>query len=195
MIFQITVPCVESHMALQYVDHLRCISISTITLQQIQHPGKVGYSEIPLNRTIQEQGFINAFEEGQVHIHLDHPTPSSESLWCLPHLCMGFPGGSAGKESAYNEGNLGSIPGLGRSPGEGKGYSLQYSGLENSMDCIVDGVAKSWTRVSDFHFHHYVIKNKHVKKILCLITWIHCHKWTIQFYSRSNCLKAFRASL
>ena len=97
MIFWITVPCVESHMALQYVDHLRCISISTITLQQIQHPGKVGYSEIPLARTIQEQGFINAFEAGQVHIHLDHPTPSSESLWCLPHLCMGFPGGSAGR--------------------------------------------------------------------------------------------------
>lgn len=93
VIFRITVPCVESHMALQYADHLRCISISTITLQQIQHPGKVGYSEIPLARTIQEQGFINAFEEGQVHIHLDHPTPPSESLWCLPHLCMGCPGG------------------------------------------------------------------------------------------------------
>ena len=63
-----------------FVDHLRCISISTITLQQIQHPGKVGYSEIPPPRTIQEQGFINAFEEGRVHIHLDHPTPPSESL-------------------------------------------------------------------------------------------------------------------
>ena len=43
------------------------------------------------------------------------------------------------------------IPGLGRSPGEGKGCPLQYSGLENSMDCIVHGVAKSWTRLSDFH--------------------------------------------
>ena len=43
------------------------------------------------------------------------------------------------------------IPGLGRSPGEGKGYPLQYSGLENSMDCIVHGVTKSWTRLSDFH--------------------------------------------
>ena len=49
-------------------------------------------------------------------------------------------------------GELGSIPGLGRSPGEGKGYSLQYSGLENSMDCIVHGVAKSRTRLSDFHY-------------------------------------------
>ena len=44
-----------------------------------------------------------------------------------------------------------SIPGLGRSPGEGKGYPLQYSGLENSMDCIVHGVAKSRTRLRDFH--------------------------------------------
>ena len=67
---------------------------------------------------------------------------------------LGFPGGSAGKESAGNVGDLGSIPGLGRSPGEGKGYPLQYSGLENSVDCIVHGVAKSWTGLSDFHFTH-----------------------------------------
>ena len=58
---------------------------------------------------------------------------------------LGFPGGSAGKESACNIEELGSIPGLGRFPGEGKGYPLQYSGLENSMDCIVHGVAKSQT--------------------------------------------------
>ena len=50
---------------------------------------------------------------------------------------LGFPCGSAGKESTCNAGGLGSIPGLGRSPGEGKGDPLQYSGLENSMDCIV----------------------------------------------------------
>ena len=47
---------------------------------------------------------------------------------------LGFPGGSDGKESTCNEGDLGSIPGLGRSPGEGNDYPLQYSGLENSMD-------------------------------------------------------------
>ena len=64
----------------------------------------------------------------------------------------GFPCGSAGKESACNAGNLASIPGLGGSPVEGKGYPLQYSGLENSMDCIVHGVAKSQTPLSDFHF-------------------------------------------
>ena len=55
---------------------------------------------------------------------------------------LGFPCGSAGKESACNAGDLDSIPGLGRSPGEGKGYPLQYSGLENSMDSIVHGVAE-----------------------------------------------------
>ena len=47
---------------------------------------------------------------------------------------------------------MGSIPGLGRYPGEGNGYPLQYSGLENSMDCIVHGVAKNRTLLSDFHF-------------------------------------------
>ena len=57
----------------------------------------------------------------------------------------GFPGGSGSQESACNVGNLGLIPGLGRSPGEGKGYPLQYPGLENSMDCLVHGVTKSWT--------------------------------------------------
>ena len=65
---------------------------------------------------------------------------------------VGFPGGSAGKESGCNVGDLDLIPRLGRSPGEGKGYPLQYYGLENSMDCIVDGVAKNWTRWTDFHF-------------------------------------------
>ena len=53
---------------------------------------------------------------------------------------LSFPCGSAGKESACNAGDLGSNPGLGRSPGEGKGYPLQYSGLENSMGCIVRGI-------------------------------------------------------
>ena len=58
---------------------------------------------------------------------------------------MGFPCGSAGKEYTNNAGNLGPIPGLGRSPGEGKGYPLQHSGLENSMDWTVHGVTKSQT--------------------------------------------------
>ena len=61
--------------------------------------------------------------------------------------------GSAAKESTCNVADLGLIPGLGRSPREGKGYPLQYSGLENSMDCIVHGFTKSWTRLSNVHFH------------------------------------------
>ena len=64
----------------------------------------------------------------------------------------GFPDSSVGKESACNAGDPRLIPGSGRSPGEGKGYPLQYSGLEKSMDCIVQGVANSWTQWSDFHF-------------------------------------------
>ena len=55
---------------------------------------------------------------------------------------VGFPCGSAGKEFACNAGDPGSIPGLGRSPGEGKGYPLQYSGLENSIDYTVHGVTR-----------------------------------------------------
>ena len=90
-----------------------------------------------------------------------HLSPSSSTL-CgrFKHLflreslsvALGFPCGSASKESTCNAGDLDSIPGLGRSPGVGKGYPLQYSGLENSMDYTVHGVSKSWTRLSDFHF-------------------------------------------
>ena len=63
--------------------------------------------------------------------------------------------GSAGKESACIAKDLGLTPGLGRSPGEGKGYPFQYSGLENSVDCIIHGVTNSRTSLSDFHFHSH----------------------------------------
>ena len=66
---------------------------------------------------------------------------SNSILWQYLRL-KGFPCGSAGNESTCNAGELGSIPGLGRSPGEGKGYPLQYSGLEDSMDYTVHGFAK-----------------------------------------------------
>ena len=66
-------------------------------------------------------------------------------------MYLGFPGGSAGKESSCSVGDLGSIPGLGKSPGEGICYPLQYSGLENSTDCIVRGVTESRTRLNDSH--------------------------------------------
>ena len=65
---------------------------------------------------------------------------------------LGFPRGSVGEESACNAGDLGLTPGLGRFPGEGNSYPLQYSGLENPMNYIVHGVAKRQTRLSDFHF-------------------------------------------
>ena len=65
---------------------------------------------------------------------------------------LGFPCGSADKESAFHVEDLGSIPGLGRCPREGKGYPLQYSGLENSMDCTIHGVAKSRTYCAIFTF-------------------------------------------
>ena len=74
-------------------------------------------------------------------------TPVRKIRWKRDRLptpvFLGFPGGSAGKESAFSVGDLGSVPGLGRSPGEGKGSPLQYSGLENSMDCTAHGVAES----------------------------------------------------
>ena len=75
-------------------------------------------------------------------------------------LSLVLPCGSAGKESTYNAVYLGSISGFGRSPGEGKGCPLQYSGLENSMDCIVHGFAKSQTRLSNLHFH-FLSRNLH----------------------------------
>ena len=74
---------------------------------------------------------------------------------------LGFPCGSAGKGSMCNMGDLSLIPGLGRSLGEGKGYPLQYSGLENSMDCIDHGVTKSWTWLSHFHFHSHAVGPRH----------------------------------
>ena len=70
---------------------------------------------------------------------------------------LGFPGGSDGREYACNSGDPGWIPGLGISPGKGKNYPLQYSCLENFIDrgawwATVQGITKSWTHLSDFHF-------------------------------------------
>ena len=82
-----------------------------------------------------------------------------------------FPGGSAGKESTCNAGDLGFIPGWGRFPREGKGYPFQYSGLENSMDCIVHGVANSRTRLSDFHFHFLTLTQCNRGQTALVIRW------------------------
>ena len=83
----------------------------------------------------------------------------NEMSFCyLSCVVRGFLVSSAGKESACNAGDLASIPELGRSPGEGKGYPLQYTGLENPMDCIARGVANSRIWVSDFHFTYTLTK-------------------------------------
>ena len=87
------------------------------------------------------------------------------------YTLRGFPCGSAGKESACNAGDVGSIPGLGRSPGEGKGYPLQYSGLENSRDCIVHGVAKSRTLLGNFHLFLLLLHQLHLRSSSIIRSW------------------------
>ena len=86
--------------------------------------------------------------------------------YCMTLLLWDFPCGSAGKESACNVGDLGLIPELGRSPGEGKGYLLQYSGLENSVDYTVLGVTKSRTRLSSFHLFLREIEKEMIQRNL-----------------------------
>ena len=81
------------------------------------------------------------------------------------------------KESACNSGDLGSIPGSGTSPEEGKGYPLQYSGLENSMDCIAHRVAKSQTRLSNFHFHFSLVSQTLKNPPAVQETWVQSLGW------------------
>ena len=82
----------------------------------------------------------------------------------------GFPDSSVGKESTCNAGDPGLISGLGRYPREGIGYPLQYSGLENSTDCIVHGVTKSRTQLSDFHFISLMPNSKLETIVLIIIS-------------------------
>jgi len=105
------------------------------------------------------------------------PTPQFKNI-CFSSLSLlqSFPYSSVGKESTCNVGDRSSIPGLGRSPGERKGYPLQYSGLENSMDCIVHGVAKSQTWLSNFHFlAFFMVQLLHpymtTRKTIALAIW------------------------
>ena len=79
----------------------------------------------------------------QQRFDLINTFPEFTVLFSSEFSILGFPGGSAGKESTCNARDLGSILGLGQSPAEGKGYPRQYSGLENALECIVHGVAKS----------------------------------------------------
>ena len=103
--------------ALQHLQCVRRCCMASLIAQLVKNPPA-------------RQETLNSWVR-KIHWRRDRlPTP----------VFLGFPGGSAGKESAHNAGDLGSIPRLGRSPGEGKGYPLQYCGLENFMDCIVHGV-------------------------------------------------------
>ena len=86
-----------------------------------------------------------------------------------PSLGNNFAGGSAGKESACNVGDLGSIPGLWRFLEEGNGHPLQYSGLKNPMDYTVHGVAKNRTRLNDFHFT--LFRKQHKSWVSICMVW------------------------
>ena len=121
-------------------------------------------------------------------------------FWLLLHNieqfpALYFPCGSAGKESTCNEGDLGSIPGLGSSPGERKSYPLQYSGLENSMDCIVHRVTKSQTQLSflktkvgkESKAFIYILSCSVAQ--LCLTLWHPRHQTTLSFTVSWSLLK------
>ena len=100
------------------------------------------------------------------------------NIWLLP----GFPGGSDSKASACNAGDLGLIPGLGRSPGEGNGNPLQYSCLENPMDggawqAIVHGVTNSQTRLSDFTFRASLVAQRLKRLPAMRETWVRSLGW------------------
>ena len=149
-------------------------------------PPKVVHTHrLPVINMSPESGVSVTFNEPTLTYHYYSKSIADvrvHSWWCIVYgyTCHWASSvASADKESSCSAGDLGSIPGLGRSPGEGKGYQLQYSGLENSMDYIVHGVAKSRTRLSDFHFtaymslhastHHYGISNFTVLKIFCAV--------------------------
>ena len=102
--------------------------------------------------------------------------------WLPTPVFLGFLCGSAGKESTCNTGDLDLISGLGRFPREGKGYQLQYSGLENSMDCIVNRVAKSRTQLSNFHYGLKIIISDNNNSIAVVQSlshvWLLATLWT-----------------
>ena len=112
---------------------------------------------------------------------------------------VGFPGGSEVKASACSVGDLGSIPGSGRSPGEGNGSSLQYSCLENPMDrgawrATVHGVAKSQTWLSDFTFTYKRLWLPSCSLILLLVLslWLFSQAFSNQLGWRGPCSKELR---
>ena len=115
-------------------EHLGCIHILVIVNSTTMNMGFPD-SSVGKQSTCSAEPWFNSWI-GKIHWRRDRlPTP----------VFLGFPYGSAGKECSHSVGGLGSIPGLGRSPGERKGNPLQYSGLENSLDCIVlHRVRRDW---------------------------------------------------
>ena len=99
-------------------------------------------------------------------------------VYMYAYISMGFPDSSVGNESACNAGDPGSILGLARSPGGGKCCPLQYSGLGNSMDCVVHGVANSRTRLNDFHFHVYTYTYIYMCRYVYVYTYTHMYAYT-----------------
>ena len=121
-------------------------------------PRQEYWSGLPLPSPINDLGLLKKLKRASLVVQLVNNLSAiqeTQESWVrkipwkrdrLPtSVFLGFPSGSDGKESTCNAGDLDSIPGLGRSPGEGKGYAIQYSGLENSMHCIVHGVPKTQT--------------------------------------------------
>ena len=107
----------------------------------------------------------------------------------FPLYPLGFPGGSGDKESICNAGDLGSIPGLGRSPGEGNGYPLQYSRLENSRDrgswqATAHGVTKSRAQLNNFHSLTHSLTYTH-----CLFTCMDGSRDILDIYMMNYCVK------
>ena len=108
----------------------------------------------------------------------------------------GSPGGSDGKESACNAGDLGSIPGSGKSPGEGNGYPLQYVCLGNAMDrgtwwATVSGAAKSWTQLSDYHSRFLACISHQVQfGSVAQSCPTHCNPWTVAAIALSRLFSA-----
>ena len=134
-------------------DSKREFAPPTILLGLLLCPWTWGISSQLLQRLPSHWGFCFALERGSAD------TPSLPLSPGRPAVSpsLGFSGGSVVRNPSASAGearNSASILGSGRSPGEGKGYPLQDSGLENSTDCIVHGVEKPWTRLSDFHFHY-----------------------------------------
>ena len=117
-----------------------------------------------LNKTLSKTNFYGAAWDALLLIIMLH-------FWSFSY----FPASSVSKESACNAGDPGSIPGWGRSPGEEIGYPLQYSNLENSMDCIVHGVTESWTGMSDFYFLLFQSRLPgSIRKFKIIMKWIIC---------------------